>query len=63
MQHYFAIDGNYGDATDLIVIHTDNLTDNDWKIIQESSDSDRQQVVVDLIYNKKEGSQTRLLGL
>jgi hypothetical protein len=61
MQHYFAVDGSYGSATDLIVIHTDNLTEDDWRIIEESPDSARQQVVIDLIYNKK--NPNRILGL
>jgi hypothetical protein len=63
MQHYFASDGNYGDATELIIVHTDSLTEDDWRIIEESPDSARQQVVCDLIYKKQNQIPTRILGL
>ena len=41
MEHYFAEDGNYGDATNLVVINTDLFTDEDWLSISEELDSYR----------------------
>ena len=41
MQHYFAQDGNYGDATELIIVDTTNWTEDDWLLIEDATDSER----------------------
>lgn len=38
MEHYFATDGNYGDATDILVIDSDLFTNEDWISISEELD-------------------------
>jgi hypothetical protein len=38
---YFAEDGNYGNAESMTVVDTDNWTDEDWEVIDESLDSER----------------------
>jgi len=38
MKHYFATDGNYGDAEDLVVIDSDLFTNEDWINISEELD-------------------------
>jgi len=58
--HYFASDGNYGDATNLVILHTDDWTPEDWDIILDCSDSDRLKVAESISTAKK---TTRLLGL
>ena len=39
--HYFSPDGNYGDATDLVVLDTSNFTDEDWELLSYVRDSER----------------------
>lgn len=39
--HYFAEDGNYGDANGLVVIETTRWTELDWEDIEMSSDESR----------------------
>jgi len=41
---YFATDGNYGDATDLVVVDVDHWTDANWEAVEHASDSERAQV-------------------
>lgn len=36
--HYFAEDGNYGDANGLVVLETTKWNELDWEAIEESSD-------------------------
>ena len=38
---YFAQDGNYGDATDLVIIDTSNWESLDYRILDEAGDDDR----------------------
>lgn len=59
--HYFAIDGNYGDATDLILVHTDDWTEEDWDRIFDTNDNDRLAVAKEICDSKQ--SNIRLLGL
>lgn len=39
--HYFAEDGNYGDATGILVVDTTNWLGRDWVQIEDSTDSTR----------------------
>ena len=45
MKHYFAADGNYGDAQDCIIADTEQFSDADWDDIANASDSSRLHVV------------------
>jgi len=38
---YFAADGNYGDATGMVIIDTTGWTDEDFAELDEASDGDR----------------------
>lgn len=49
---YFATDGSYGDATDLIVIDTDLFTEEDWDEIQNASDADRADLAYEILMSK-----------
>ena len=46
--HYFAKDGNYGDASQMVVISTDNWTNDDWALLDETIDYNRAQVALDI---------------
>jgi len=41
---YFAADGNYGEADELVVVDTTLWSDEDWNEIEEASDSDRPDI-------------------
>lgn len=58
--HYFAADGNYGDATDLVIVQTSDWTTEDWDIIMDCNDTDRKKVAESIANAKK---TIRLLGL
>lgn len=45
MKHYFATDGNYGDAENILVVDTDNFTNEDWIAISEELDYYRTDLV------------------
>lgn len=36
--HYFAADGNFGNADELLVVDTSDWTDEDWERIEEAYD-------------------------
>ena len=36
MNHYFATDGNYGNAENLVIIDTADWTEDEWDIIEQS---------------------------
>lgn len=41
---YFAEDGSYGDATDLVLTDTSSWTSSMWDVVENSTDSQRQQL-------------------
>jgi hypothetical protein len=41
---YFALDGNYGDASGLLVLETTFWREVDWEILESASDSQRANV-------------------
>lgn len=59
--HYFATDGNYGDATEIIIVHTDNWTEQDWNKILDASDEDRSAVAQSICDSRQQN--VRLSGL
>lgn len=44
--HYFSEDGSYGDATDILVVDTSKWTREDWRDINDASDSTRLDVAI-----------------
>lgn len=52
LMHYFAIDGNYGDATSIAVIDTKEWNDEDWALIDEASDDQRPMVAEQIAFIK-----------
>lgn len=40
-QYYFAEDGNWGGAEGLLVLDCAALTDDEWELIEDASDSER----------------------
>lgn len=50
-RYYFAQDGSFGDADDLITIDEDDLTfsPSEWQEIEQASDIDRLSVVEEII--------------
>ena len=52
-EHYFAMDGNYGDARGMLMLDTTKWTDEDWDEIEEASDSERVGVAKIINQRKK----------
>ena len=46
MSHYFAMDGNFGDAHGLVIIDTHEWTEEDWDAVEDTTDSERFIVAV-----------------
>lgn len=46
---YFATDGSYGDATDMLIVDTDTLTQEDLDDIVNASDNGRLQLVQSMV--------------
>lgn len=61
MIHYFADDGNYGDATDIAIIHTDKFTEEDWQEVEEAPDNVRKFVAEQIA--EKKTNITRIRGI
>lgn len=62
MLHYFASDGNYGDASQIVIVHTDDWTNEDWDKIMDASDDERAQVAQDIAEDKRPEARL-ILGL
>ncbi len=63
MTHYFAEDGNYGSAENMIIVHTDDFNRDDWEQIETAPDSLRMEVVKLIIERKAKQKPVRLIGL
>lgn len=46
--HYFAADGNYGDAKNLFTCDTDKWTEDDWNEIESETDADRVKTAMEI---------------
>lgn len=46
--HYFAKDGNYGDADGLVVVDTANWLVADWALIEQASDEHKSAVAKEI---------------
>lgn len=51
--HYFAIDGNYGDASRMVVLDTSDWLEEDWTEIDECLDYERVERALDISYRVK----------
>lgn len=51
--YYFDANGTYGEGSPVILVNTDEWTDEDWERIERASDSDRQTVAwnINLYYD------------
>jgi hypothetical protein len=49
--YYFAADGSYGRAEDIIIIDTANWSDEEWEAIDMASDSARHSTAAQIIAN------------
>lgn len=61
--HYFAADGNYGDASGILIVHSDHFTEEEWEEIDTSHDSTRVEVVTELLKRKHNVVPLRVNGL
>lgn len=57
---YFATDGSYGDADDILVIDTSDWSDDEWDAVRECADSARHDVARQIIENASNGNQLKL---
>ena len=49
MSHtYFAVDGSFGNAVDILIVDTSNWTDAHWDAVEDASDSERIEVARNL---------------
>jgi len=48
MSHYFAKDGNYGDALGLVVVDTSDWTEEHWVLIDEAMDDERPEIAEEI---------------
>ena len=50
---YFAADGSYGNAEDIIIVDTADWSDDMWEAVDMSSDARRHAVVAQLVSDMK----------
>lgn len=58
---YFAVDGNYGDASGLVVMETTHWDNTDWDIIEEADDWLRPAVARVLTESYEKGANEKAL--
>jgi len=46
--HYFAADGNYGNARQLVVVDTSDWTEDEWEDVDNAPDSERGSIALQL---------------
>ena len=46
--HYFAADGNYGTAHELVIVDTSKWTEEDWDTIESANDWQRPYVAMNI---------------
>lgn len=54
MKHYFATDGNYGSADNLVIVDTDDWTEDEWSVIDQSPENDRAKIAQQLSQGQNE---------
>lgn len=48
-QHYFAADGNYGDAAGLVILDTTDWTPDHWRYVESLSEGERAEIAEDIM--------------
>ena len=51
--HYFAADGNFGNATNLVIVDTTDWTDEEWADVEYAIDDQRSTTALSLSTAKK----------
>ena len=46
---YFALDGSYGDATEILIVDTDDWTPEEWELINYATDDERSDMAQQII--------------
>ena len=49
MNTYFALDGSYGDAAELLIVDTSMWDEADWEQIHNATDNQRSEIVQSII--------------
>lgn len=58
--HYFAADGNYGNAKDLVIVDTSDWTEDEWADIDFAIDANRPLIAISLSTSRKVSSPDQL---
>jgi hypothetical protein len=58
--HYFAADGNYGDAKDLVIVDTSDWTEDEWADIDFAIEPNRPLIALSLSTGRKVASLNQL---
>lgn len=58
--HYFAKDGNFGDAKDLVIVDTSDWTEDEWADIEYAIEPNRPLIALSLSTAKKAMSPDQL---
>lgn len=45
---YFAVDGNYGNDVNIVIVDTRGWTSYDWSAIEDASDGERSRIAADI---------------
>jgi hypothetical protein len=45
---YFATDGSYGDAANIVMVDTSDWTDDDWDMVTYARDTDRAEIATSI---------------
>lgn len=51
--HYFAADGNFGTAKNLVIVDTTDWTEEEWADVEHAKDDDRTSIALSLSTSKK----------
>jgi hypothetical protein len=51
--HYFAADGNFGNATNLVIVDTTDWTDEEWADVEYAIEDQRSTIALSLSTSKK----------
>jgi len=46
--HYFAMDGNFGNADGIVLVQTQDWTEADWEEVENASDHERANVAIEV---------------
>jgi len=57
---YFAVDGSYGSADDIIIVDTGDWSEDEWDAVTMSTDTNRLEVVRQILDNASDAEQLEL---